>query len=596
LGSEKARLAVALAGLAETLVSDGIELDFLAVKKAARRVPRVVGQRMEWAKGLQLDAMLARQLNPGHLEDGLRGLRAMPSQEIRRALASFLEDAKVKILEAVLEAKTAKGSRSAHEANSKFDGFQGNFASIKDFHAGAEASLNLGYPNPDTVKGIRHEHTRHPSVERLFVTPNYRIVTNLFIEFVWAMYEACPEDPESKELLRKAQDLIRELVVAREGDASASAAIPADQLLFPGEVGDTFSESLVMFSFPGVAVDSANEEKVRSAVKAKAVALLKTKEEKVRGIAILDHTACMERIQREDSVLRPEPSARTAIVDNSLRAGVMLPMSSDRAKMILGELQTAVADAAGLAPELIKADVSVCTWAFRRYAGVHELRGWLAELSLDDLTKILADDKQPRVWALDPNADLTSHEAVCHAMVASFVRTELRADLQAALESGASDAQIEGLLRGWNVQEPWSTERVGRIEQAVAALDSEEKWCMVESWVRLYRGRIQGRMRLGLKALMEREAKKIQQYGLTKGEVLGSYIYTGPAFLPLNSICRSFPQNMLDLLKGNETTADNKMCTTLFCISSAIKKISQNTEQPENGCPHQLYVVSRGRC
>jgi hypothetical protein len=197
---------VALAGLAETLVSDGIELDFLAVKKAARRVPRVVGQRMEWAKGLQLDAMLARQLTPGYLEDGLCGLRAMPSQEIRRALASFLEDAKVKILEAVLEAKTAKGSRSAHEANSKFDGFQGNFASIKDFHAGAEAVLKLGYPNPDIDKGILLEHTKHSCVTSLFVTPNYRIATCLLIEYAWAVDPYAPNSDALKLLQRRADD------------------------------------------------------------------------------------------------------------------------------------------------------------------------------------------------------------------------------------------------------------------------------------------------------------------------------------------------------------------------------------------------------
>ncbi len=104
--------------------------------------------------------------------------------------------------------------------------------------------------------------------------------------------------------------------------------------------------------------------------------------------------------------------------------------------------------------------------------------------------------------------------------------------------------------------------------------------------MRLHRGRIQGRTRLGLVALMEREKVKIEQYGLTASEVLGAHIYTGATFVPLNAICRSFPQIILDLLKGDGTVPDNRMCTTLFCISSCLKKLSQHTELPESRCRH----------
>jgi hypothetical protein len=53
----------------------------------------------------------------------------------------------------------------------------------------------------------------------------------------------------------------------------------------------------------------------------------------------------------------------------------------------------------------------------------------------------------------------------------------------------------------------------------------------------------------------------------------------------LNAICRNFPQNVLDLLKGDGLTPDNKMCTTIFCVSSCLKKLSKFTEQPPDRCP-----------
>jgi hypothetical protein len=52
----------------------------------------------------------------------------------------------------------------------------------------------------------------------------------------------------------------------------------------------------------------------------------------------------------------------------------------------------------------------------------------------------------------------------------------------------------------------------------------------------------------------------------------------------MNGICRNFPETIMKLLEGGGTTGDNKLCTTLFCISSALKKLSQKTELPVNRC------------
>jgi hypothetical protein len=62
-------LAVALEKLAKGLPADD-QLDFLALKTAMRRVPRVVGQRMEWVQKMGIVASLARHLPPGTLDDG----------------------------------------------------------------------------------------------------------------------------------------------------------------------------------------------------------------------------------------------------------------------------------------------------------------------------------------------------------------------------------------------------------------------------------------------------------------------------------------------------------------------------------------------
>jgi hypothetical protein len=594
-------LASALTGLSNTLLSADAQLDFLALKRGAQRVPRVRGPRLEWARGLGLDGALARQLPPGILEDGLAGVRGMPWEEAKRAVEAFLEDARVRIYTALMEVKTAKGSRSAAEANAKFDGFQGTFATLPEFHAGAEASLNLGYPNPDTMRGILNEHTKHPSVTRLFVTPNYQIASSLLLEFAWAVQDESPEDLEAvwtgdsfplvSEQLERARQLLRKLVEAREGAEAASAKTDSE-LLFPGEVGDRFSESLVMLRFSGVAADSAEAKKIGDQAKAEAAKLLMTDEEQARGVAILDHAACVERIQGTGSLLQG-PSSQAAFDDGLLRVGVLLPMSSVRAEAILDQLLADVMKATEQVFDVAE-KMAERTWAFSRFTSVQELRKWLEERSLADLRKVLAADGKGKEggrgkeWAYVDrddvrwaNEDPGAYLSLCEAMVSSFVCTELQADLRAALESRASEAQLDALLTAWGLTP--KSEKAARIEQAAAALD-EKRWSSVEGWVRLHTGRIQGRMRLGLRALMAREAKNIDEFKLTASEVLGTNIYTGANFVLLNGICRSFPPSILELLKGDATTGDNRMCTTLFCISSCLKKLSQHTELPESRC------------
>ena len=67
----------------------------------------------------------------------------------------------------------------------------------------------------------------------------------------------------------------------------------------------------------------------------------------------------------------------------------------------------------------------------------------------------------------------------------------------------------------------------------------------------------------------------------------------------MNGICRSYPESILELLEGDATGGPNRLCTTLFCISSALKKLSQKTPLPESRCanpqPPRFGGVTVGR-
>jgi hypothetical protein len=249
--------------------------------------------------------------------------------------------------------------------------------------------------------------------------------------------------------------------------------------------------------------------------------------------------------------------------------------------------------------------VSGRTTRYCAVASVADLRKQLGELSNADLRKTACNK-----WGiadadleLDSERKMMSRTGVLSAVADAFVRRELRVDLAAALRCGFAaaerdsdaaaaaarlDAALGELLVQWGVSAPAAAGRAERIAAAVEALDSEHKWGQVEGWVRLQWVRIQGRIRLGLEGLRQREVVKIRLSKLTEGEVLGLYLYTGPEFVPMNGICRNFPETIMKLLEGGGTAGKNKLCTTLFCIASALKKLSQTTELPEDGCaaPH----------
>jgi hypothetical protein len=171
------------------------------------------------------------------------------------------------------------------------------------------------------------------------------------------------------------------------------------------------------------------------------------------------------------------------------------------------------------------------------------------------------------------------------------VRRELQSDFAAALRDGFGsmdarllDSALDALLQDWRPSPPSlgtpsapAASREERIAAVVAELNSVARWEAVAGWTGLFRVRLQGRLRAGISELIIRENYRIKQYQLGKGEVLALHLYTGPEFVLMNGILRNFPQTIVDLLCGNT------MCTTLFCISSALKKIGRGTELPRSG-------------
>jgi hypothetical protein len=212
------------------------------------------------------------------------------------------------------------------------------------------------------------------------------------------------------------------------------------------------------------------------------------------------------------------------------------------------------------------------TFTYCKYPGIPELRKYLNELSPVQLR-----DEAEVSWGITSEHE---GEKLIQAIVDSFVQYELSVDFDASLEF-ANNSTLESLHK----------DLLGDIKQKVEPqllvdhLNTEEKWKKVKTWVERFRKRIQGRSKKGLKELVIEQKDKIAQCALIEAEVLGAYLYTGPCFMAYNGIYRQLPQKIMDLLKGDDATntGNNTLATTLFCISSALVKLSRCTELPKNG-------------
>jgi hypothetical protein len=70
-------------------------MDLENFRGVARQVPRINGQRVQWARSLGLDCTLARYLKVGGLFDELSGIKDMTAAEIEKALDYFSKELEV---------------------------------------------------------------------------------------------------------------------------------------------------------------------------------------------------------------------------------------------------------------------------------------------------------------------------------------------------------------------------------------------------------------------------------------------------------------------------------------------------------------------
>jgi hypothetical protein len=535
-------LVLALKRLANTLLVDSSELDFVAIKQAARRLPRVAGPRMEWVGSMNLNAMLARHLPPGTLSDGLAGVRAMSREEGQKALEAFFTEAKVKFLENLDEVKEAKGSRSAVEANSKFQGFQGSFANLKEFHAGAEATLKLGYPNPKVMRGIMLEHSKHPSVTRFFFTTNYFISTSLLIEYWWGMYDKYPakrpcESPTSSEIEDIRVRAISELRAIREARGEQTEG---KELFFPGELGDSFVESFVIIRLTSSEVNSVDPETKKSfadMMAKEANKVLETGEECARGVTLVDVEGCITWMAKNSSILSHQAAAldlQPKWLGQEVLVGFVVPMSITRAEKFIGfftgTFQSRKNESSSLVRFSYAASVASCKKImFSSYLSIEDLRKALSDKSIADLQEELKQRGSSY-------SSFVNRQSLSNQLVYQFVVEDLQADFRMALNIAYGcktreedlDSKLILLLREWGIYDSCvGMSRETRIDLAVQALNSAERWDMIKDWVRLYCGRIHGRKRLGLMQLKANKRDEIERCKLQDGEVLALYTYTG---------------------------------------------------------------------
>ena len=412
------------------------ELKFPDFYDMIQSVPRVSGQRVAFVKSINLEYMLARHIPPGIMGDWLAGARTvMDVFGMERALDSFCADVRSVFTKAVAALKSdAEGSRSAFEANSKFDGFLGSFATLEEFNQGAEKTLQLAYPNPDGLKGILHEHTAQPGSWRIFRPSNYQIATCLAVEYWWAMD---PYNPPEE---------VKRFIDASNGNVTHSTQIP----IFPGELGDSFFESLALFKIIGqsdsLALLGRTEFLQDEFIK---LQILQSDQEIFRGLKFLDHKACLDWIAKSSEMLHKESSLRQGMLPSNLAKtselsedylflGIILPISivklEQKVETIKRVLVPYVLDTVSIA------HVSLFCKIFKycKYVSIMDLQKKLHEMPLDRL-KVVAFEE----WNVkDEVLKLTGRKEVISEISDRFVQEELRNDFGEALMY-ATDTQVE---------------------------------------------------------------------------------------------------------------------------------------------------------
>ena len=141
-------------------------------------LPRAKGQRVQWARSLNLHEQLARLLKKGNLFDGLKGLKDLKESEvdehIQEVCAEFMEILPIILRKGLFELRNRKKLSAREYKNTKFcmdKAHTGSFAKLEDFYEGPEKFI--GTPNPKIWDSIMREHCTRPNSSKTYRSPNY---------------------------------------------------------------------------------------------------------------------------------------------------------------------------------------------------------------------------------------------------------------------------------------------------------------------------------------------------------------------------------------------------------------------------------------
>ena len=172
--------------LVEALKNSGVtetdEIDIENFERTLSTFPRAHGQRIQWARSLNLDALLASLLPPGTLYDELAGIRELDHKQIKEIFANYMKRVEKTLFaqwEKLKQDNTVQ-SLSVDDVMNKFSGQIGKFGDPGMFHEGLENQI--GSPDPFVLKAILREHFGDGSDVNQ-ITSNYKIIFNGVTEF-----------------------------------------------------------------------------------------------------------------------------------------------------------------------------------------------------------------------------------------------------------------------------------------------------------------------------------------------------------------------------------------------------------------------------
>ena len=152
------------------------EVNLEAFNKIVSDIPRLHGQRIQWARSLNLDGLLACRLKAGFLFDELSGIRETTEAELDKQLLSFF----LAVSHAVkrewkkLQDPCSSPSAEVETVMNKFTGIVGKFRDAVMFQEGLVNQI--GSPDPYILKGILHDNVLAEGSKKRSVTSNYKLL------------------------------------------------------------------------------------------------------------------------------------------------------------------------------------------------------------------------------------------------------------------------------------------------------------------------------------------------------------------------------------------------------------------------------------